>query len=254
MLSAFFTCYLWWFLAGVLLGWLANWLLCKAVCKTSAHTHPETITTGSLAHPLVNPHVKAEIATLATLPMGAKAVDVKATTALGLDVIGGLGASVSSSVSSSTHATTATVSNLVSSVVGGVTAVGVAATKATSSVTGDASAAVNAHEATIDVAAAKLAGIIVKDADDLEVIEGIGPKICALFHAAGQKTFTQVSKMSIADMSTILDNAGARFKLANPETWAQQAQLAAHNQWTDLKALQDKLTAGVTVQQDRSEL
>jgi predicted flap endonuclease-1-like 5' DNA nuclease len=104
------------------------------------------------------------------------------------------------------------------------------------------------------LAAAKAAGISVKGADDLEVIEGIGPKICGLFHAAGQKTFTQVSQMSIQQMSKILDDAGPRFKLANPETWAQQAGLAANNRWAELKTLQDNLTAGVTMQQDRSEL
>jgi predicted flap endonuclease-1-like 5' DNA nuclease len=97
-------------------------------------------------------------------------------------------------------------------------------------------------------------GFNVKGVDDLQVIEGIGPKICGLFHAAGYKTFTQVSQMSIQQMSKILDDAGPRFKLANPETWAQQAGLAANNRWAELKALQDNLTAGVTTQQDRSEL
>jgi predicted flap endonuclease-1-like 5' DNA nuclease len=111
-----------------------------------------------------------------------------------------------------------------------------------------------AADPVIDVAAAKLAGISVKGADDLEIIEGIGPKICALFHATGHKTFMQVSGMSIQQMSKILDDAGPRFKLANPETWAQQAKLAAHNEWAALKHLQDNLTAGVTMQQDRSEL
>jgi predicted flap endonuclease-1-like 5' DNA nuclease len=109
-------------------------------------------------------------------------------------------------------------------------------------------------EQAIDVAAAKLAGITVKGADDLEVIEGIGPKICGLFHAAGFITFAQVSRLSVAQMSKILDDAGPRFRLANPETWAQQAHLAATNQWAALKTLQDDLTAGVTVQQDRHEL
>jgi len=106
----------------------------------------------------------------------------------------------------------------------------------------------------IDTAAAKLVGIDVKGDDDLQVIEGIGPKISGLFHAAGFKTFAQVAAMDIAQMTKILDDAGPRYRLANPETWALQARLAANNQWTELKKLQDELTAGVTVQQDRHQL
>jgi predicted flap endonuclease-1-like 5' DNA nuclease len=172
MLSAFFSCYLWWLLAGALLGWLAHWWLCKCTVRDQTTT-------------LTN-HVAPAV--FAAAPVAAAAI------------------------------------------------------------------AKVAADPVIDVAAAKLAGIAVKGADDLEIIEGIGPKICGLFHAAGHKTFMQVSGMSIQQMSKILDDAGPRFKLANPETWAQQAKLAAHNEWAALKHLQDNLTAGVTLQQDRSEL
>ena len=181
MLSAFFTCYLWWLLAGFLLGWLCNWLLCKCCGNNKASTTATTST--------VNANVAAA-PKAAAFAAPAPAV----------------------------------------------------------------AAAPVAVAAAIDFAAAKAAGISVKGADDLEVIEGIGPKICGLFHAAGQKTFAQVSQMTIQQMSKILDDAGPRFKLANPETWAQQAKLAANNQWAELKHLQDNLTAGVTTQQDRSEL
>lgn len=177
MLSAFFSCYLWWLLAGFLLGWLAHWWLCKCTvrnCKDSA----STVATSSTHQ-----------AAFAAAPSAASAI-----------------------------------------------------------------VAAVAADPVIDIAAAKLAGISVKGADDLQVIEGIGPKICGLFHEAGHKTFTQVSNMNLAQMSKILDDAGPRFKLANPETWAQQAKLAANNQWAQLKHLQDNLTAGVTVQQDRHEL
>lgn len=46
-------------------------------------------------------------------------------------------------------------------------------------------------------------------------------------------------------MQKVLDDAGARYKLAKPGTWAQQAALAAENKWAELKALQEKLTGGV---------
>jgi predicted flap endonuclease-1-like 5' DNA nuclease len=97
----------------------------------------------------------------------------------------------------------------------------------------------------IDIAAAKKAGFTIKNADDLTVIEGIGPKINDLFKTAGLKTFTQVAKASIPQMRKILDDGGPRFRIANPSTWAQQAGLAAANKWTELKKLQDELSAGL---------
>lgn len=97
----------------------------------------------------------------------------------------------------------------------------------------------------IDLAAAKKAGFTIKNANDLTVIEGIGPKINALFHDNGIKTFAQLAAAAVPQMRAILDKGGARFRIANPSTWAQQAALAAENKWPELKKLQDKLSAGV---------
>ncbi len=99
--------------------------------------------------------------------------------------------------------------------------------------------------ASIDIAAAKNAGFIIKNADDLTVIEGIGPKINDLFKNAGLKTFAQVAAASVPQMRKILDDGGPRFRIANPGTWAQQAGLASANKWTELKKLQDELSAGL---------
>lgn len=86
---------------------------------------------------------------------------------------------------------------------------------------------------------------MLKNADDLTVVEGIGPKINALFNEAGIKTFAQLAVATLPQMRQILDNGGARFRLANPSTWAQQAKLAANNNWTELKKLQDALSNGI---------
>jgi len=99
--------------------------------------------------------------------------------------------------------------------------------------------------AAIDFAAARAAGFELKSADDLEVIEGIGPKIAELLYAAGVKTFAQLASTTPARIQTVLDAAGANFKLADPGTWPDQADLAARNRWAALKAMQDGLTAGV---------
>lgn len=98
--------------------------------------------------------------------------------------------------------------------------------------------------AEIDLNAAKEAGFNLKTADDLEIIEGIGPKIAALLNDAGVKTFKQLADMSPAQIQPILDRAGASFQMANPATWPEQADLASRNRWLALKALQDVLDAG----------
>jgi predicted flap endonuclease-1-like 5' DNA nuclease len=100
------------------------------------------------------------------------------------------------------------------------------------------------REPPIDVAAAKAAGFTVRGPDDLEIIEGIGPKIADLLRTAGVRTFIQLAGMQPSAIQPILDAAGPNYKLADPQTWPEQAALAAHNRWSDLKALQDALTAG----------
>lgn len=97
----------------------------------------------------------------------------------------------------------------------------------------------------IDLAAAKAAGFTIKNADDLTVVEGIGPKISELFKNAGINTFAQLAAATVPQMRKILDDGGSRFRIANPETWAQQAALAAVNKWAELKKLQDELSGGL---------
>jgi large subunit ribosomal protein L27 len=80
--------------------------------------------------------------------------------------------------------------------------------------------------------------------DDLKIVEGIGPKIEELFHAAGITTFAQLAATSVEKMQEILAAAGPRYAVHNPSTWAQQAQLAADGKMDELKAWQDELNAG----------
>ena len=96
----------------------------------------------------------------------------------------------------------------------------------------------------LDFAAARAAGFAVRGPDDLEIIEGIGPKIAQLLHAAGVHTFAQLAAMTPAQIQPVLDAAGPNYRIANPQSWPEQATLAAADRWADLKALQDSLTAG----------
>lgn len=81
--------------------------------------------------------------------------------------------------------------------------------------------------------------------DDLELIEGIGPKISELLHHAGIGTFAQLAAAPTATIQQILDAAGPHFRLANPESWARQAALCVKDDWAALRRLQDELIAGV---------
>ncbi|MBL8309497.1 MAG: hypothetical protein JNL19_03645 [Burkholderiales bacterium] len=88
--------------------------------------------------------------------------------------------------------------------------------------------------------------------DNFEIIEGIGPKINGVLHAASVHTFSQLAAMDVASISKILDAAGPNFKLANPQSWAQQAALCASGSWETLKKLQDELVAGVALKDDNA--
>ena len=80
--------------------------------------------------------------------------------------------------------------------------------------------------------------------DDLKIVEGIGPKIEELYHAAGIKTWKALSETSLEKSQEILDNAGDRFTIHNPGTWARQSLLAYQGKWQELKDWQNNLDGG----------
>ena len=80
--------------------------------------------------------------------------------------------------------------------------------------------------------------------DDLKAVEGIGPKIAGLLMDFGIKTWKQLSNTPLNKLQEVLDNAGSRFKLADPGTWAKQAQLADEGKWDELQEYQDFLDGG----------
>ena len=96
----------------------------------------------------------------------------------------------------------------------------------------------------VDVAAAWAAGLKLDGPDDLRLIEGVGPKIAQIFQAVGVRSFAQIAAMTPADIQPLLDEAGPAFRIADPQTWPEQAALAAAQRWAELKALQDELIGG----------
>ena len=83
-----------------------------------------------------------------------------------------------------------------------------------------------------------------KKGDDLTIIEGIGPKVAAIFVEAGIKSFADLAKKSKEELEAILDPNGAAYVAMDPTTWAQQAQLAADGKMDELQALKDELNGG----------
>lgn len=80
--------------------------------------------------------------------------------------------------------------------------------------------------------------------DDLKLVEGIGPKIEELLHAAGIITFNDLANTEVSKVQEILDAAGSKYKIHDPGTWGKQAKLAADGKWDELMELQDVLKGG----------
>jgi len=79
-------------------------------------------------------------------------------------------------------------------------------------------------------------------ADNLTLIEGIGPKIAGVLTAAGITTFAQLASTDVARLTEILQEANLR--LASAESWPEQAALAAAGKWDEFQALTEQLKGG----------
>ncbi|MDX5586445.1 MAG: hypothetical protein QNK20_16285 [Aureibaculum sp.] len=118
--------------------------------------------------------------------------------------------------------------------------------KLTASLAAAAAAAVASTKTEPDATSLGATTIIADDSvkNDLTKVEGIGPKIKSLFNEDGIWSFVQLSEASIERLQKVLDNAGPRYRVHNPKTWAQQAKLAAEGKWDELKKWQGELKGG----------
>jgi predicted flap endonuclease-1-like 5' DNA nuclease len=78
--------------------------------------------------------------------------------------------------------------------------------------------------------------------NNLQIIEGIGPKVEALLHENGIRSWENLEGKSSDELKAIL--AGAGLSMMNPDSWPRQAQLAAMSDWDTLAGLQHTLDAG----------
>jgi large subunit ribosomal protein L21 len=81
--------------------------------------------------------------------------------------------------------------------------------------------------------------------DNLEIIEGIGPKIAKVLVDGGISTFALLAAAKADDVTAMLKASGGRFSLAKPASWAEQAALLRDGKMAEFKALTDALVGGV---------
>lgn len=81
--------------------------------------------------------------------------------------------------------------------------------------------------------------------DNLQIIEGIGPKISKVLAAAGVNSWAELAGKSNDDLIAILTAGGINTKINNPKTWPEQARLANEGQWEELVKYQKFLDTGM---------
>lgn len=80
--------------------------------------------------------------------------------------------------------------------------------------------------------------------DNLQVVEGIGPKIETLLKDNGIQTWSALSETDSNRLKEILTGAGGQYRIHDPETWPKQAGLASGGQWEELIEYQKFLGGG----------
>jgi len=81
--------------------------------------------------------------------------------------------------------------------------------------------------------------------DNLQIIEGIGPKMESVLKENGVSTFADLADQNPDSLRAILAKYGDKYtKIIDPTTWAQQASYGAKGDFDGLIDLQKKLDAG----------
>ncbi len=81
--------------------------------------------------------------------------------------------------------------------------------------------------------------------DNLQVVEGIGPKMNEILNNAGIDNWSDLGAKSTEDIRAILDSVNAkRYRIIDPSSWPEQARLAASGDFETLIKLQKNLSSG----------
>jgi hypothetical protein len=80
--------------------------------------------------------------------------------------------------------------------------------------------------------------------NDLQIVEGIGPKIEELLKTHGVKNWYDLSAASVPHLRDILQKGGERFQMHEPSSWPDQVSLALENRWSELLEYQTLIPGG----------
>ncbi len=224
-------CWWWWLLLGTLLGWLASWWLARrnAVAAGRSMDQPIDPQIDPPADAPVERVVETVVEKLVDNPVHLKRIqDLEAQLATMTTLrVAGKAAEKSTEKAPEPAAVRPTVKIMD-----------------------------RAMDKMVDHVRAGAAGYSVRGMDHLEIIAGISPKGAELFRAAGIRMFWELAQTPLPRMQEILRQAGPDSMLANPSNLARQASLAANNQWSELRQLQDELEAGIgkSGRHDRGDL
>ena len=102
-----------------------------------------------------------------------------------------------------------------------------------------------AETAAVIAAPKGLVSVTKNGKDNIEIIEGVGPKIAKVLADNGITTFAALAAAEAGDMTAMLKASGGRFSLANTASWAEQAALLRDGKMDEFKKLTDELVGGV---------
>jgi len=83
------------------------------------------------------------------------------------------------------------------------------------------------------------------DRDNLQIIEGVGPKISRTLQSAGINNWGALAGKTTAELEEVLTKAKINTKINNPKTWPEQARLANEGEWEELVKYQKFLDTGM---------
>lgn len=80
--------------------------------------------------------------------------------------------------------------------------------------------------------------------ENLQVVEGIGPKIEELLKNNGVMNWHMLAASPTESLKAILQKGGERFQMHDPSSWPDQAALAIEGKWVELEEYQVLLPGG----------
>ncbi len=80
--------------------------------------------------------------------------------------------------------------------------------------------------------------------DNLQVVEGIGPKMNKFLNNHGIRTWAELASKDPGYIKKLLDKEGNKYRIIDPTTWPQQAVLARDGKWEELITMQKQLDTG----------